>query len=73
MKTALLQTIALGLILGSAVPVITEAVLAAIFRLQGNFKNDILLALPLAAATGIICGLLVLWLLHRTNMNEQTY
>jgi len=67
-KITLLQTVVLGLILGSVVAVIAEAVLAAIFPGQGNFKSEALLALPLASATGSICGLLVLWVFHLTNV-----
>lgn len=69
MKLALLQTAALGLILGSAVPVMTNAVFAVIARPQEyNVKNDFLFELPLAAISGVVCELLVLWMLYLANL-----
>ncbi len=70
-KVALLQTAALGLILGSAVPVMTNAVFAVPAPQEYNLKNDVLFELPLAAITGVVCELLVLWMLRLTNLLRQ--
>lgn len=72
-KGALIETAALGLTLGSVVPVTTNVACAAWARAQGlNLRNDeILFELPLAAITGIICELLVLWLLHRMQLLSE--
>ena len=72
MKVALLQTAVLGLILGSAVPVIFEFVFDAIMRpREYSSKSDLLTLLPIAAVTGTICELLVFWQLRRTNLIDK--
>ena len=61
MKSVVIQAILLGLILGGVVP---------LFCLAFGWAptEDVISALPLAAATGVLCALVVLWLLNRARL-----
>lgn len=65
MKTLIVQTAALGSVLGTTVPFISAT---AGWGPTGNFTENVVSLLPLAAPTGMICGLMVLWLLRRRRL-----
>jgi hypothetical protein len=70
MKVALAQAAVLGLVLGSVVPVVTFFIASFFGPRDSSYslKQDIFSALPVAALTGIICALLLLWLFHATQL-----
>ena len=59
-RIAILKTGALGLVLGARVPVS--------FRFGSESARNIIQSLPLAASTGLLCALAVLWLFHRAHL-----
>jgi|ERR1022692_569184 hypothetical protein len=61
LKAIIAEAVALGLVLGCIAP------LSALLWGWGPIPN-VVSSLPLAAATGIICALTVLWLLHRAHL-----
>ena len=65
-KALVLQTIVLGLLLGSAVPVVVDLVYAAFGG--GRNKNFETGLLPLGAVTGLVCAAIVYWLLRRMRL-----
>jgi hypothetical protein len=62
-RSLILQTVALGLVLGGAVPVVVAVVDAALWG--GWNKNFATGLLPLGAVTGAVCAATTYWLLHR--------
>ena len=68
-KVAILPAVMLGLVLGSAVPAVTTFVAWFWLGKDGryNFTRDVLSQLPVAALTGVICALLLLWLFRATS------
>jgi len=72
-KVAILPAAMLGLVLGSAVPAANT--LVAWFWLRKDsrysFTRDILSQLPVAALTGVICALLLLWLFRATSRADS--
>lgn len=62
----ILQTVALGLVLGGAVPFVVDVVDTAIWG--GWNKNFATGLLPLGAVTGAVCAAAIYWLLHRMGL-----
>jgi hypothetical protein len=59
-RIAILKTGALGVVLGALVPVS--------FLFGSESARNIIESLPLAASTGLLCALAVLWLFHREHL-----
>jgi hypothetical protein len=59
-RVAILKTGALGLVLGALLPVS--------FLIGSKSARNIIESLPLAASTGLLCALAVLWLFHRAHL-----
>lgn len=74
MKRAIVPAAMLGLVLGSAVPVVTFVAVfwgTATKDPSYNLRKDIVDALPVAALTGVICSLLLLCLFHATRLLDR--
>jgi hypothetical protein len=65
-RALVLQTVALGLVLGGAVPVVVDVVDTALWG--GWNKNFATGLLPLGAVTGVVCAAAIYWLLHRMGL-----
>ena len=65
-RILVLQTTALGLVLGGAVPVVVDLVYTLLWGDRNkNFETGLL---PLGAVAGLICAAVVYWLLHRMRL-----
>jgi hypothetical protein len=65
MKIVITQAAVLGLVLGSLVPFCSAALG---WGPTYNFKENVIGGLPVSAATGVVCALVVLWLLRRWRL-----
>jgi hypothetical protein len=72
-RVAILQAGLLGLALGIAVPTVTTFVTWVCLRKDDryNFIRDVSGQLPVAALTGVICALLLLWLFRVTSGTDR--
>jgi hypothetical protein len=65
-KVLILQTVALGIVVGSAVPLVADVVDTASWG--GWNKNFATGLLPLGAVTGAVCAAAIYWALHRMGL-----
>lgn len=65
-KALVLQTAILGLVLGGAVPVVTDLLYTALWG--DRSKNFEMGLLPLSAVTGVVCAAATYWLLQRMGL-----